>query len=144
MNSIFKELHSRKRLLFHRKIKKFLNNFKNWNFILNFLILRTFSCTAEQFLWVAFALAPSINDLLSKLNWSFNSLLQKRVTKYSYMFVHTCTNMYNILKKIGPLRGHILFARFARSSLRSQLWARLGRAIRSSRFALGLVLFAYI
>ena len=36
------------------------------------------------------------------------------------------------LKKICPLRGHILIARFARSSLRSQVWARLGRAIRSS------------
>ena len=35
--------------------------------------------------------------------------------------------------KICPLCGHILIAR---SSLRSQVWARLGRAIRSSRFAL--------
>ena len=55
--------------------------------------------------------------------------------------------LYRIVKisieenKICPLRGHILIAR---SSLRSQLWARLGRAIRSSRFALGLVLFAYV
>ena len=56
-----------------------------------------------------------------------------------------------ILLKICPLRGHILIAR---SSLRSQAWARIGRAIWSSRFALrsfwtsrfalGLVLFAYI
>ena len=60
-------------------------------------------------------------------------------------------NVGNIIKKICPLRGHILIAR---SSLRSQVWARQGRAIRSShfalrsfwtsRFALGLVLFAYI
>ena len=69
-----------------------------------------------------------------------------------------------IVQKICPLRGHILIAHFARSSLRSQDWARLGRAIRSSRcalqnfwtsrfalrsfwtsrFALGLVLSAYI
>ena len=68
------------------------------------------------------------------------------------------------IKKICPLRGHILIARFACSALRSQVWARLGRAIRSSRcalrnfwtsrfalrsfwasrFALGLVLFACI
>ena len=39
-------------------------------------------------------------------------------------------------KKICSLRGHILIVRSVRSSLRSQVWARLGRAIRSLRFAL--------
>ena len=81
---------------------------------------------------------------------------------YILLFPHKLKDNGNILYgyigstgywriKICPLRGHILIAR---SSLRSQVWARLGRAIWSSRFALrsswtsrfalGLVLFAYI
>ena len=40
------------------------------------------------------------------------------------------TFILNVTKKICPLCGHILIARLARSS---QVWARLGRAIRSSR-----------
>ena len=41
--------------------------------------------------------------------------------------------MWKIVWKICPLRGHILIARLARSS---RVWARLGRAIWSSRFTL--------
>ena len=38
-----------------------------------------------------------------------------------------------VIKEICPLRGHTLNARFARSSLHSQVWARPRRAIWSSR-----------
>ena len=40
----------------------------------------------------------------------------------------TFNKFINLLQKICSLRSHILIARFARSSLRSQEWARLGRA----------------
>ena len=71
---------------------------------------------------------PRLNDQLILNNFfeSYSNSIQKSIdldqtntSKISSLFIK---------KKICSLRSHILISRFARSSLRSQKWARLGRA----------------
>ena len=78
----------------------------------------------------------NLNPLISE---SFLQRERKSFLKISFTKFHLNKIFCSCLlkEKICPLRGHILIARFARSS---QVWARLGRAIWSSRFALRSVL----
>ena len=67
----------------------------------------------------------------------FKSVYVKISVSCQYFFILFVIKFFLMMPslrmlKINPFRGHILIACFARSS---RVWARLGRAIRSSRFA---------
>ena len=135
LNAFFSKLH-----FSIRKRKWPTSEFGLCRIVLQFIILDNVSKSICQSLQII------------KIIW-FENLFTLYKSKQIYKNVKM--NKYiKLIKKICPLCGHILIARFARSSLRSQVWARLGRAIWSSRFALrsywtsrfalGPVLFAYI